>query len=107
MIRPFSIFLVSGLLLLSLPVPVTAGLMDRACLRSERKDTSRPMCRCIQQVANQALSVKDQRVAATFFKDPGRSQVIRQSDNIAHEKFWVRYKEFGNVVAASCGHLRR
>ncbi|MEP2531334.1 hypothetical protein [Shimia sp.] len=83
-----------------------ASTMSRACLRSDRPAATRSMCRCIQQVANQNLSRTDQKMAATFFSEPHKAQVIRQSDRSSHEKFWLRYKEFGSVVAASCGHLR-
>ena len=83
-----------------------AGVMSRACLRSDRDAATRSMCSCIQKVANQNLNRSDQRLAASFFKDPHKAQEIRQSDRASHERFWLRYKEFGTVVAASCGHLR-
>ncbi|WP_204113743.1 hypothetical protein [Shimia biformata] len=105
MTKGLCVALVALMLLPAAPVAVQAGLMDKACLKSDRRQKSRPLCNCIQQVANQTLSVKDQRIAATFFNDPHRSQEIRQSDNRAHEKFWLRYKDFGGIAAASCGHL--
>ena len=105
MTRMICVALITALTLSVSPGPALAGLMDKACLGSPRKATSRPLCTCIQQVANQILSVKDQRIAATFFRDPHRSQEIRQSDKRSDEKFWLRYKEFGTIVAASCGHL--
>ncbi|SFM56846.1 hypothetical protein [Shimia aestuarii] len=89
-----------------MPSKSDAGILSRACMRSDRKAATRPMCNCIQQVANQNLSRADQRLAASFFSDPHKAQEIRQSDTRGHEQFWSRYKEFGTVVAASCGHLR-
>lgn len=82
--------------------PVFAGPMERACNKSDRRAASRTMCNCIQQVADFALSKKDQRLAATFFKDPHKAQDIRQSDNRNHEAFWLRYKDFAAAAGASC-----
>ena len=79
--------------------------MSNACMRSDRKARSRKMCNCLQQVANQDLSRRDQKLAASFFKDPHKAQEIRQSDRASHEKFWKKYKQFGGTFAASCGHL--
>ena len=107
MTRPFILaVLMAAFVLPFVPTKSEAGVLSRACMRSDRKAATRPMCNCIQQVANQNLSRADQRLAATFFKDPHKAQEIRQSDLRSHEKFWLRYKDFGVVVAASCGHLR-
>ena len=84
------------------PLPVFAGAMERACNSSKRSSSSRPLCNCIQQVADVKLSKKDQRMASKFFKDPHRAQEIRQSDNTSHEAFWLRYKEFAAIARASC-----
>ncbi|SFR56229.1 hypothetical protein [Litoreibacter janthinus] len=80
----------------------SAGPIERACLKSDRKAASRPLCNCVQQVADLTLDAGDQRLAATFFSDPHRAQVIRQSDNQGHEKFWKRYKEFGANAESYC-----
>ena len=48
------------------------------------------------------LDSGDQRLAATFFSDPHRAQVIRQSDNSGHERFWKRYKQFGANAESYC-----
>ncbi|MEP3347836.1 MAG: hypothetical protein ABJN34_02390 [Litoreibacter sp.] len=93
---------------IALVVSVSAGgvasadQIERACLKSDRKAVSRSLCNCVQQVADLTLDSGDQRLAATFFKDPHRAQVIRQSDNRSHEKFWKRYKEFGSNAASYC-----
>ena len=84
------------------PLPALSGPMERACNKSDRRAASRSICNCIQQVADFALSKKDQRLAATFFKDPHKAQEIRQSDNRSHEAFWLRYKEFAGIAGASC-----
>lgn len=81
---------------------VQAGPIERACMGSPRPQKSWSLCRCIQSVANQTLSRSDQRRAARFFRDPHRAQEIRQSDSLSHERFWLRYKEFGATAAAAC-----
>ncbi len=83
--------------------PAGAGTISRACLKSDRNAATRSMCRCIQKVANQSLSRSDQKLAASFFEDPHKAQEIRQSGNNSHERFWLRYKDFGTVVSATCG----
>lgn len=83
-----------------------AGPIERACLKADRKSASRSLCNCVQQVADLTLDSGDQRLAATFFKDPHRAQVIRQSDNRSHESFWKRYKEFGANAESYCRALR-
>lgn len=84
------------------PTPVEAAAIQRACMKSDRKAANRSLCRCIQKAARGTLSSSDQRLAATFFKDPHRSQEIRQSDRSSHEKFWKRYKEFGVRAQQMC-----
>jgi len=79
-----------------------AGLIERACLGSDRPAVTRALCGCIQAVADKTLSGSDQRLAAEFFADPHRAQVIRQSDVTAHEVFWERYKNFGATATKSC-----
>ncbi len=79
-----------------------AGPIARACLTSGRKAANTNLCGCIQVVANTALSWRDQRLAAKFFKDPHRAQEIRQSDRARDEEFWLRYKAFGSKAEASC-----
>ena len=85
-------------------VPTTgeAGTVQRACMKSDRKAANRSLCGCIDKVARKTLSSSDQRLAATFFKDPHKSQEIRQSDRSSHEVFWKRYKEFGLRAQQTC-----
>lgn len=80
----------------------SAGMIERACVKSERGAAKRSLCGCIQQVADATLSGNDQRLAAQFFKDPHMAQVIRQSDNVSHEVFWKRYKAFGATAQNYC-----
>ena len=77
---------------LSLALPLIAGAagagtVERACLRSDRP-ASRALCGCIQQAADVTLSRRDQRLAASFFRDPHQAQVVRQSDRGRDEAFW-------------------
>lgn len=80
-----------------------AGMIERACLKSDRGAAKRALCGCIQQVANATLDNRDQRMAVKFFKDPHMAQVIRQSDNASHEVFWKKYKAFGATAKTYCG----
>ena len=82
---------------------VSAGTIERACNKSDRKAANRALCGCIQDVADATLSNKDQSLAAKFFKDPHMAQEIRQSDRSSHEAFWKRYKEFGATAKTYCG----
>jgi hypothetical protein len=78
-----------------------AGTIERACLASDRPKT-RALCGCIQQAADVTLSGRDQRMAARFFADPHRAQVVRQSDRASDEAFWQRYRRFGATAEAYC-----
>lgn len=80
----------------------SAGLIERACIKSERGAGNRSLCGCIQAAADATLSRSDQRLAAKFFRDPHMAQEIRQSDNASHEVFWKRYKEFGATAQGYC-----
>lgn len=81
---------------------MAAGIVERACVKSDRKKATRTACNCVQRVANVKLSRSDQKLAAKFFKDPHLSQEVRQSDNPSKEQFWLRYKAFGNLAASTC-----
>ena len=71
-------------------------------MNSDRSGGNRAVCGCIQDAANLTLTSKDQRLAATFFKDPDRAQEIRQSKRNSHETFWKRYKNFGQTAELFC-----
>ena len=76
--------------------------IERACMSSDRRAASKPLCSCIQRVADQILTPSDQRQAAKFFKDPQKAQDMRQSDLAHHEEFWKRYKDFGVSAGNIC-----
>ena len=80
-----------------------AGVIERACLKSDRPAVTRLLCNCIQSVADSTLTRSDQRLAAKFFKDPHKAQEVRQSDNPSHEIFWQKYKKFGASAETVCG----
>lgn len=85
------------------PIAASANVIERACLKSDRKASSRALCGCIQQAADLTLKNVDQRKAAKFFKDPHKAQELRQADGRANETFWLRYKNFGTTAAQYCG----
>ena len=98
------IFAAALLAALSLPlaVPVQAGPIERACMSSPRPQKSAQLCGCIQQAADRTLSRGEQRKAARFFSDPHKAQEVRQSDNPSNERFWKRYRSFGDTAEALC-----
>ena len=79
-----------------------AGVIERACLKSDRSAASRSLCGCIQQVADLTLGWRDQRQAAKFFRDPDRAQKVRQSDRRSDSAFWQRYKQVGATAENYC-----
>ncbi|MFQ5437753.1 MAG: hypothetical protein ACE5DK_02870 [Paracoccaceae bacterium] len=97
------------LLILSVALAASAGsspagdLIRRACLKAGRSGATPELCRCIQKVADSRLRRADQKLAASFFRDPHKAQVIRQSDRPAHEVFWNRYKAWGAAAEEDCG----
>lgn len=82
--------------------PLFAEQIERACLKSERAGGQRALCGCIQDAANLTLTTRDQKLAASFFRNPDRAQEIRQSNRPAHEAFWERYKNFGKTAEHFC-----
>lgn len=92
----------AAVMVLSAPLAEAGGRIERACKSSDRLSGRGEVCQCIQQVADRMLTRSDQKLAATFFKDPHKAQEIRQSDKRRHEKFWTRYKQFGATAARSC-----
>lgn len=98
--------IITGILAVALTaVPMTmttAGTIERACIKMDRKAATRSTCSCIQKVANRNLSRKDQKMAAKFFNDPHLAQETRQSDNSSKERFWLRYKAWGEKANQQC-----
>ncbi|MCV6825213.1 MULTISPECIES: hypothetical protein [Halocynthiibacter] len=87
---------------LTAPQPLNASAIENACNSSGRKAANRALCGCIQDAADMILTRSDQRKAAKFFKDPHQAQVIRQSSKASDERFWLRYKEFGQTAETFC-----
>ncbi|KPN63683.1 hypothetical protein SAMN04488527_11370 [Aliiroseovarius crassostreae] len=85
------------------PTPATAGGIQKACMSADRSAASRNLCGCIEDVAGAMLSRSEQSRVVKFFKDPHKSQVLRQSDRRTDEKFWQKYKQFGQAVNTYCG----
>jgi len=83
-------------------VPASAGLIERACLTSERGTGQGRICGCLQGVANLTLSAQDQKRAASFFADPEKAQKARTSDRRRDEAFWDRYRAFGETAQDYC-----
>ena len=96
-----SILLGAGIVL-AFASAANAGLIDRACLRSDTGNGSPGLCGCIQQVADMTLTRSDQRRAARFFTDPQRAQDVRASTSDADNAFWSRYTNFGTAAARYC-----
>ncbi len=79
-----------------------SGAVGEACIDADRRKASPALCSCVQQVANQTLSNRDQSRAAAFFADPQLAQDTRQSDRRSDEAFWGRYKIFSEAAKRQC-----
>ena len=84
------------------PVSASAGPIEGACLRLDRAQATRAMCRCIDSVASQTLTRAEQRRAAAFFRDPQLAQDVRMSRSARDNEFWTRYRAFGAAAERSC-----
>jgi hypothetical protein len=96
------ILITTAVLAFSFPMTALAGPIENACLRSDRSASNRPLCGCIQQVADMTLKSGDQRKAARFFADPDQAQKVRVSKSNSDNAFWARYKNFGETAQAFC-----
>ena len=90
------------LMLPAVPAPAEAGPIQTACQRSDRAGATRPLCACIQQVADRHLNRRDQRQAARFFRDPDRAQQVRMSRTDRDRAFWQRYRAFTDSAQTLC-----
>lgn len=79
-----------------------AGIIETACIRSERPAAAPALCGCIQNVADVALTVPEQRQAAGFFADPDAAQQVRMSKSAQDGAFWARYRNFGALAERHC-----
>lgn len=78
------------------------GPIYSACVQSDRKQANRAHCGCVQAVANQSLMPDEQRRGAGFFKDPHQAQEVRTSSRSGDERFWLRWKAYGDSAAQIC-----
>lgn len=92
----------AAVLIISLAAPVDARAIEQACLRSERAGGNTRVCTCIQRIADQLLTSRDQRLAARFFRDPHLAQETRTSQRPDDKRFWQVYTQFGAVAEQSC-----
>lgn len=83
-------------------LPSATGEISQACVAANRTAATSELCSCVQSVANQTLSGRDQSRAAAFFSDPQLAQDTRQSDNASSEAFWLRYKGFTELATQVC-----
>lgn len=79
-----------------------SGDIGQACVDAGRRDASPALCTCVQQVADQTLSNRDQARAVAFFEDPQMAQNTRQSDNAGDRAFWTRYRAFTDLAGQIC-----
>lgn len=79
-----------------------SGDIGEACIDAGRRDATPELCSCVQQVADQTLSSRDQSRAVAFFEEPQLAQDTRQSDRSSDEAFWDRYKAFSELATQIC-----
>ncbi len=79
-----------------------ADSIRSACLKGSERAGNPRLCSCIQMAADQTLTRTDQKLAASFFRDPDRAEEVRMSKRRNHEEFWRRYKAFGAFAASVC-----
>ena len=92
----------AAITLMCVATQASAAPIEKACLNSSRQAANRSLCSCIQQVADITLSGSDQRLAATFFKDPDRAQKVHMSKSGQDDAFWSRYMTFGQQAQMAC-----
>ena len=82
--------------------PNVSGTIAQACLSADRSAASPALCSCVQRVADNTLSNRDQTRAVAFFAEPQLAQDTRQSDRSGDEAFWLRYKDFSAAATEQC-----
>ena len=98
------LMLALGLVALLAPGSQAAGKIERACMKADRRDASRQLCGCVQNVAEAMFNRSEISRIAKFFDDPHATQTLRQSDRNSDERFWKRYKEYGQAVRTYCAN---
>jgi hypothetical protein len=81
---------------------LAGGVIESACLKSDRTAANRTLCGCLQAVANAVLSSSHQRQGAEFFRDPHKSQDVRMSKRAADEQFWAHWERFAETSVQHC-----
>lgn len=85
------------------PLSATAGgMIETACLRSDRPAANRALCGCLQKVANAVLSASQQKRGASFFTDPNKAQEVKASQRPADDAFWARWELFAETSVKHC-----
>ena len=82
--------------------PRVTGEVGLACLASGRSDASRALCGCIDRVAQQTLTSREQSTFASYFSDPEALQSMKLDDRPAAERLWARYDAFVDAARATC-----
>ena len=80
-----------------------AGEIERACHAATEATSSQDLCTCIQDVAEQRLSAREQKVIAGWLIDPDKAMTIRTSKRRHDVQLWSRYREFGSIAQDLCG----
>ncbi|TYB80617.1 hypothetical protein [Maritimibacter fusiformis] len=91
-----------GMAMFSAAPAQAGGIIENACLGSDRPGRTRVLCNCIQQVADTVLSSSEQRRGAKFFKDPHETQVLRMSASRSDAAFWQKWQVFGATAEKYC-----
>lgn len=78
------------------------GVIETACLRSDRPAANNVLCGCIQQVANAVLASGDQRKGARFFSEPELSQDAKVARGEADRQFWLKWEIFAASAVKHC-----
>lgn len=91
-----------GLMVLMMASGASAGIVEGACMKSDRSAVNRSLCSCIQKVADVTLSGSDQRTVAGFFTDPNRAEKVRMQSSRSADAFWDRYTIFGQQAELAC-----
>ncbi len=78
-----------------------ASTPERACLTSDRSP-GQEVCSCVQQVADQTLSRRDQKLAAQIIGDPDKFREYQKSSNPSRKAFVERYRLWGSTSSEVC-----
>ena len=80
-------------------IPFATGPVYSACIDSGRKAATRGLCGCVQAVADNKLSRRQQARAAEFHAEPLLSQDARENGS---RRFWNAYKSYAKQAEQTC-----